>query len=86
MQIELLTKGDYSAVNDRVLYAPGQRWLQREEIVGRVRGSVGGCVGFIGIIVSNQPRAACILIGNCSFKFVVIIDDCVSVTKYYSLF
>lgn len=33
-QIEVLTKGDNNRVDDRGLYAPGQRWLQREDIVG----------------------------------------------------
>lgn len=33
-QIELLTKGDNNRVDDRGLYAPGQMWLNREDILG----------------------------------------------------
>ena len=34
LQIEVLTKGDANRVDDRGLYAPGQQWLQREDILG----------------------------------------------------
>lgn len=33
-KIEVLTKGDNNRVDDRGLYAPGQLWLQREDILG----------------------------------------------------
>ena len=35
---KFLTKGDNNQVNDRGLYAPGQLWLTKSEIVGRARG------------------------------------------------
>jgi len=48
-KIELLTKGDNNRVGDRGLYAPGQLWLNREDILGRAAGyvylSAGKCVG-----------------------------------------
>ena len=37
-KIELLTKGDNNRVGDRGLYAPGQLWLNREDILGRAAG------------------------------------------------
>lgn len=36
--IIFLTKGDNNSVDDRGLYAPGQMWLQKEDVVGRARG------------------------------------------------
>ena len=37
-QVYLLTKGDNNQVDDRGLYAPGQLWVKRDEVVGRARG------------------------------------------------
>lgn len=41
-EVFLLTKGDNNFVNDRGLYAQGenqgQRWLKREDVLGRARG------------------------------------------------
>jgi hypothetical protein len=34
-RIELLTKGDNNRVDDRGLYAPGQQFIGREDILGR---------------------------------------------------
>lgn len=36
--IKILTKGDNNSVDDRGLYAPGQLWLHKKDIVGRARG------------------------------------------------
>ena len=36
--IKFLTKGDNNSVDDRGLYAPGQLWLRRKDVVGRARG------------------------------------------------
>lgn len=33
-----MTKGDNNSVDDRGLYAPGQQWLEKSDIVGRARG------------------------------------------------
>lgn len=33
-EVELLTKGDNNRVDDRGLYAPGQNWLKRDDILG----------------------------------------------------
>lgn len=37
-KIQLLTKGDNNRVDDRGLYAPGQVWLPREDVLGRAKG------------------------------------------------
>ena len=38
--VKILTKGDNNSVDDRGLYAPGQLWLEKKDIVGRARGFV----------------------------------------------
>jgi len=35
--VRYLTKGDNNSLDDRGLYAYGERWLSREEIIGRAR-------------------------------------------------
>ena len=35
--VKFLTKGDNNSVDDRGLYAPGQYWLARKDVVGRAR-------------------------------------------------
>ena len=44
--VKLLTKGDNNSVDDRGLYAPGQLWIRRNEVVGRARGLVVSCTMF----------------------------------------
>jgi hypothetical protein len=41
MQVEYLTKGDNNRVDDRGLYAPGQNWLKRDDILGEQGGREG---------------------------------------------
>ena len=36
----ILTKGDNNQVDDRGLYNPGQLWIHRKDVVGKVRGYV----------------------------------------------
>ena len=36
--VKFLTKGDNNSVDDRGLYAPGQLWLEKKDVVGRARG------------------------------------------------
>ena len=53
--VELLTKGDNNRVDDRGLYAPGQLWLAREDVLGRaVRGGNRVIQGRFNVSV---PRA-----------------------------
>lgn len=35
---QVLTKGDNNQVDDRGLYAPGQHYLKRSDLLGRARG------------------------------------------------
>lgn len=44
--IKILTKGDNNSVDDRGLYAPGQLWLQKKDIVGRARGYISNLIIF----------------------------------------
>ena len=37
-EVKFLTKGDNNNVDDRGLYAPGQLWLQKKDVVGRAKG------------------------------------------------
>ena len=34
-EVDVLTKGDHNLPDDRGLYGPGRKWLQRDLIVGR---------------------------------------------------
>lgn len=40
--MKILTKGDNNMGDDRegMIYAPGQNWVTREEVIGRARGLV----------------------------------------------
>lgn len=60
---KLLTKGDNNPGNDRGLYNPGQLWLQREDIQGRVRGSLP-YVGYLTILMNDFPWVKYALLGT----------------------
>eukprot|EP01135_Chromosphaera_perkinsii_P003997 Nk52_evm10s266 gene=Nk52_evmTU10s266 len=59
--VKYLTKGDNNSVNDRGLYATGQAWLSREDIVGRARGYIP-YVGMATIVMNDYPM----------FKFILL--------------
>eukprot|EP00924_Labyrinthula_sp_SR-Ha-C_P011308 snap_masked-scaffold_36-processed-gene-0.43-mRNA-1 protein AED:0.03 eAED:0.03 QI:0/-1/0/1/-1/1/1/0/189 len=61
-----LTKGDNNNVDDRGLYAPGQMWLKREEIIGRVR-FVCRKMGMITIWMNDYPALKYILLGSMAY-------------------
>lgn len=61
--VKFLTKGDNNSVDDRGLYAPGQLWLTKNDIVGRARG-VLPYVGMITIYMNEYPN----------FKVSIFID------------
>eukprot|EP01031_Cornospumella_fuschlensis_P035647 gene35647-43235_t len=67
-KVEFLTKGDNNRVDDRGLYAPGQLWLQREDILGRARGTLR-YVGMVAIILNNYPVLKYMLMGVMGFIF-----------------
>ena len=50
--VDLLTKGDNNRVDDRGLYAPGQLWLQREDIMGKAIGTLR-YVGMVTIALND---------------------------------
>lgn len=53
--VKFLTKGDNNSVDDRGLYAPGQLWLMKKDIVGRARGFLP-YVGMITIYMNEYPN------------------------------
>ncbi|OQR80502.1 signal peptidase complex catalytic subunit SEC11A [Thraustotheca clavata] len=57
-----LTKGDNNNVDDRGLYAPGQLWLQRSDIVGIARASVP-YVGMATILMNDYPALKVLAVG-----------------------
>jgi len=59
----VLTKGDNNRVDDRGLYAPGQLWLQREDILGRAKGTLR-YLGMVTIILNDYPVLKYVLIGE----------------------
>jgi signal peptidase len=60
--VELLTKGDNNRVDDRGLYAPGQLWLQREDILGQAVGTLR-YVGMVTIALNDYPVLKYVLVG-----------------------
>lgn len=53
--LKFLTKGDNNNVDDRGLYAPGQFWLEKKDVVGRARGYVP-FVGIVTILMNDYPK------------------------------
>ncbi|XP_042422487.1 signal peptidase complex catalytic subunit SEC11C-like isoform X9 [Zingiber officinale] len=61
-EISILTKGDNNDENDRVLYAKGHLWLQKQHIMGRAIGFLP-YVGWITIVLTEIPVLKYLLIG-----------------------
>ncbi|PIA17344.1 signal peptidase I [Coemansia reversa NRRL 1564] len=59
----LLTKGDNNMADDRGLYNPGQLWIQRDEIIGRVKGFVP-YAGMGTIWMNDYPQLKMGLLGT----------------------
>lgn len=53
--MKFLTKGDNNSVDDRGLYAPGQLWLTKKDVVGRARGFLP-YVGMVTIYMNEYPK------------------------------
>ncbi|XP_050397251.1 signal peptidase complex catalytic subunit SEC11A isoform X1 [Patella vulgata] len=53
--LKFLTKGDNNSVDDRGLYAPGQLWLEKKDVVGRARGFLP-YVGIVTILMNDYPK------------------------------
>uniref|UniRef100_A0A5S6QTM4 Signal peptidase complex catalytic subunit SEC11 n=1 Tax=Trichuris muris TaxID=70415 RepID=A0A5S6QTM4_TRIMR len=58
---KFLTKGDNNAVDDRGLYAPGQHWLERKDVIGRARGCVP-YIGMVTILMNDYPMLKYVLL------------------------
>merc|ERR1719183_1058064 len=60
--VSLLTKGDNNRVNDRGLYSDGQLWLERQDVLGRAKGSLP-YVGMVTILLNDYPKLKYVLVG-----------------------
>ncbi|RHZ80369.1 hypothetical protein Glove_137g37 [Diversispora epigaea] len=58
----ILTKGDNNQVDDRGLYNPGQLWIHKEHIIGKVKGFLP-YIGIITILMNDYPQMKYVLIG-----------------------
>ena len=62
-KVELLTKGDNNRVDDRSgVYARGQLWLNRDDIVGKAVGSLR-YVGMVTIVLNDYPKLKYAVLG-----------------------
>ena len=61
-EVEVRTKGDNNKIDDLGLYFPGQKWLRREDILGRARGTLR-YLGMVTIYLNDYPPLKVILIG-----------------------
>ena len=75
-KLRVLTKGDNNDVHDRGLYNRGQKWLNEEDLVGRVKGYSNFCysilivlsfrytpyLGMVTIILNDYPQAKLLVI------------------------
>jgi len=59
---KLLTKGDNNAADDTELYAPGQDYLVRKDIIGSVVGYIP-FVGYVTIMLSEHPWLKTVMLG-----------------------
>ncbi|KAI1001370.1 Signal peptidase complex catalytic subunit [Podosphaera aphanis] len=59
---KLLTKGDNNAADDTELYAPGQDYIERNDIMGSVIGYIP-FVGYVTIILSEHPWLKTAMLG-----------------------
>ncbi|KAF1799580.1 hypothetical protein V8B55DRAFT_1539724 [Mucor lusitanicus] len=58
----ILTKGDNNSRDDRALYNRGQMWINREHVVGKVRGFMP-YVGMVTILMNDYPWMKFALLG-----------------------
>ncbi|ORY57450.1 signal peptidase complex catalytic subunit SEC11 [Pseudomassariella vexata] len=59
---KLLTKGDNNAADDTELYAKGQDYLERRDIIGSVVGYIP-FVGYVTILLSEHPWLKTVMLG-----------------------
>lgn len=61
-EAKLLTKGDNNAADDTELYARGQDYLARKDIIGSVVGYVP-FVGYVTIMLQENPWLKTVMLG-----------------------
>ncbi|RDL42321.1 putative signal peptidase (Endopeptidase SP18) [Venustampulla echinocandica] len=61
-EAKLLTKGDANVADDTELFARGQDYLQREDIIGSVVGFIP-FVGYVTILLSEHPWLKTVMLG-----------------------
>lgn len=59
---QLLTKGDNNVADDTELYAQGQDYLERKDIIGSVVGYIP-FVGYVTIMLSEHPWLKTVMLG-----------------------
>lgn len=69
----VLTKGDNNNVDDRGLYPPGQRWLHRKDLMGKMRGILP-YMGMFTIWLNDYAWFKFTVLGLMGF-FVLIAKD-----------
>ncbi|KAJ9117785.1 Signal peptidase complex catalytic subunit [Naganishia adeliensis] len=66
----LLTKGDNNHADDIALYAKGMQWVEREHVVGKVRGFLP-YVGYLTIALNDFPQLKYALLGGLGLLMLV---------------
>jgi signal peptidase len=61
-RVDMLTKGDNNAVDDRGLYSASQKWINKEHVIGRAKGYLP-YIGMVTIIMNDYPIVKYILVG-----------------------
>jgi signal peptidase len=61
-EAKLLTKGDNNSADDTELYARGQDFLVRKDIIGSVVGYIP-FVGYVTILLSEHPWLKTVMLG-----------------------
>ncbi len=70
----ILTKGDNNHVDDRGLYNPGQMWIHRGDVIGRVKGFLPH-IGMVTIMLNDYPQLKVILLVVLGIFVLVSKDD-----------
>jgi len=60
--VKFLTKGDNNSIDDRGLYAQGQYWLARKDVIGRAKGFLP-YVGMVTIVMNDYPKLKYAVLG-----------------------
>ncbi|RDD46602.1 Signal peptidase complex catalytic subunit SEC11C [Trichoplax sp. H2] len=64
--VKFLTKGDNNSVDDRGLYADGQFWLEKKDVIGRAKGFVP-YVGMVTIAMNDYPKLKYLMLALLGF-------------------